>query len=724
MNGRKLTPKQIQSFSKRYRRMKGKITEVVPEINVDSANERLLRYVALGLCDVKFYDLDEGKLVDEIEPYKNMYIQIRPMVSTRKYRSDEPMYTPNNQASKLLSRWLNGFSTDMIQFENNVQTDDDKPLRFDISLGEMKKRFPSVLMDEKEIEEVRELAFDELHLSSELLKSLHIKNKYFKFNFSNSSIMKIIFQNSIDVPAEDIEWFVKSPSLFSQYDFENKYGRKPKLSGSFLKNLLLTNWRVDENLVLHNYKLTKESVLNVVRANMNTNQKYEDIQHHYHFDFSYIAQMNYQDFKPAEWMKMFRLNNQLPPRVVPVDTRKHFTPMMISELVEINPLAIYDWGLFNLYDIDNPFHSSAIDLELIYPQLPTDKQLHPDYYLYIPSEDVHPVVKDLLKKDFYPELFNHRHTPTTIRHLFYLTNDDGKIQIFNNYFDYFNYKDFIENKDVIDRNEERILPEIIKKMKREILRANEYGIDFDVVPNFMKSETKLLEYLKSSNHDISYSGCFEIFSSSEMDISEQVKSLGTYLAKGENLSGSNVVEVSINDSVNYTWKSSSIGSKIKIIDTGLVSFKVGEAWFNNERLESCFEFTINKSAFDASKKSQGKSFENKEDREFVLECLIKEQKKKISKELESEIKKSLKEIANDGRTKISAYMRKKAKTNFNRHFVLALMNQAGLVSVLAKKNIFIINEHGLENFEKALFNKKLSNKIISKEEPKKKVVKI
>ena len=69
-------------------------------------------------------------------------------------------------------------------------------------------------------------------------------------------------------------------------------------------------------------------------------------------------------------------------------------------------------------------------------------------------------------------------------------------------------------------------------------------------------------------------------------------------------------------------------------------------------------------------------------------------------------------------------MRKKAKTNINRHYVLARMNQEGLVSIFSKKNIFIIDEHGLENYDKALFNENLSNRILQKEEHKKKVVKI
>lgn len=723
-NKKKLTTDDFKSIKLRNARMKGKVNLLVPEIKVDSPDSRLMRYVALGLCDVKFYDLEERRLVDEIEAYKEMYIQIRPMVSTTSYKFNEPMYTPSNDASKILSKWLNKYSTNLIQFDNPRPTDEDKPKGFDISLGEMKERFSSTLISESELEEFNELLRNTFEFRMNDIDLESYRNSelgYFKSTFSQKSIMKLILGNSIDVPAEDIEWFSDRTKPLDVWGFTNEHGRKPKISEYFLKNLLLANWRVDKDLVLHNYKLTKESVLGVVQSVINENASYEEIQHYYHFDFSYIALMNYQDFKPAEWMKMFRLNNKLPPRVVPEETRKHFTPMMIKELVEINPLVIYDWGLFHLYEQSE--HRFYIELRVIYPFLPIDKQLDPKYYLELPSDEVHQTVKDILKEEFYPELLNFPHHSRTVKNLFNLVSDEGKVILMNNYIDFFNIKEFLDCKDLIDNHENDFLPEVKKVIKSVIYNNFRESIDLDIIPKFIGTTRTLLEEKKKSPSHLNDYGFFEVISSDEMDIIDKVKELGTFVEKGENLNKYGV-EIEINDDIDFSIKYQAGATRAKILETGAVSIKVGQDWFNKGNIDYCFEFTVNREAFESCSKSKGKSYDNKEDRDIVLECLITEQKKKLRIELDSKIKKRLKFIETWNRVKISPYMRKKAKTNLNRHFVLARMNQEGLVSIFSKKNIFIIDEHGLENYDKALFNENLSNRILPKEEHKKKVVKI
>ncbi len=732
-NKNKLTSFELSALSRRQSRMRSPLSKLVEEIKVSKLDERILRYLALGLCDVKFYDCDAKKLVDEIEPYKKMYIQIRPIVSTKYYYSHEPTFTPNNEASKMFTSFMMQYYnlTGLFVYDKNYKdswdssySENGKLERFDLSVDEMIKLNPSI--DDE----------DEEH-HSHFLSCNTYNTIAFKHNFSKKELLKTILKKSTEIPSEDIEHFCENGDSNS-YSFSNNHGRQCLLDRFFLYQMNLTNWHVDKDMKIQNWMLTKESIIQKVKSFNFHNSSYEDIQHHYHFDFSYIVRMDYENFKPSDWMKMFRLNTELPPRLVPESLRRHFTPSMIAELMKLNPLTIYDWGLYEHYDIKNPNHVAVIDIRLIYPLLPLEKQLDPAYYLEIPSTEVNPLVKEQLSQDINVNI-DPKEFSKVVR-LYELSGDANKVRIINQYHNDISFAcSSLFDKDVIDRNIYLISDDAKESIKKHFLNSEDFStkrIDIDLLPNFISSSMDILKYYSKNKV---YEDRFLLSSSTPMDLLPQVKALGSFIEIGENIDNTDLAFDINNSNIHYTTTiSTSKKTKqkkryIKIRGIGSIDnhLKLGDYRHINLGINyEAIDFRLNEKGFNAYPGSKGLSFENETHREEALSYLLKEKKKEwfvlyekhVNNELE-DIMKSWSNLGDGVTANISKEMRRRLK-NFNKANLLFSLKEDGLISICLKKDFFVIEYDNLKNLDKCILHNRLTNRLLAKDEPQTKVVKI
>ena len=718
----KRTKEQTYEFLKRKKRintlMKGSVNQFLPDIKIEG-KQRLMRAVALGLCDVKFYDLQEKKLVDEIESYKDLIIQIRPYIFTNSYVEDEPMYACSNEASKIFRRQLNNLRS-FIRKEYS---------RCQIPFESLEKHYPQFFIEKTkdDSDEFGEI-FGEVRWIS----------------IDNKGLDKQILKNSFPLVEEaEIDFMLESREEDNidcyQYDFHYKFGRHPILMPSIYKHIELSNYYIDENLTIQNSKLTKESVLKAARE-MVIRQSFEQIEHHYHFDFTYLAYLDYLKFSPAEWMKYFRLNNELPTRVVPVELRKHFTQKMINELIELNQLIIVDWELYDKYI---PSKHNSIDINLIYDKLSIEKQLSPIFYMEVKFEKINALVKE--KKLTVNDNFFKNESGEFIlycvnkKYAYKLGDDELKLRIINDECIGRMYNlsvdDIINSLDFIDKYSHKISDEVKNIIFTKFYDLNSHKLNFinvskeEKVPAFMKDVNFILNNVKKQN-ECGYNQIdICIVGDEKLNLTDSVATLGIYTEKDFQLDGCGYLGFDSGISIDYNIKklrNGEYGADIK----GIVS---SDFEFDNHRichkyLNSILKFEPTEESFNQFKKKDF-LFSSNEDKQSVLKSMFRSVKKEFIIKNKESINSSFKEIIKEieksysgkNKSKISSYMRKKAFNSIDDMFCIANLIKNNKITFKAKNNFFIIKHDELENIDKARFHEKIQDKILVKNEKKKSV---
>ena len=386
--------------------------ETVNPLPTTDERDRLLRLLKLGLIELKFYDLTNKTLVDEIEFIKPFMLQVRYMKAPNDINKE---YFPSYSAAKLFNPLI---------FGNNSATCMDEARVFATRAG-LQSQFNYF---EKQF---IEYAQDKKAYGSDFYKTLDSrykaehKEKYLLNPRILSTCKAFItiksFVNEIHYAFKASDKFetttinaneLKKVLLYSHFsdddDFEVNDKNthvlpepvKPVPYSKFLCAISKEHRDIDEAVLeTYNYDLT---------AYQNQQQEfkykiYPGIAH----DYSLIANLALDTIPASMWIEFFKFNPNLPLMAVPESTRATFTRQELKSLAAIKDTLCIEWNLPEFLDElieENKSFLYSIDMDAMYLLLTQEQQCNPRYYMALSETSlIHPSIKNIDNADFIDE---------------------------------------------------------------------------------------------------------------------------------------------------------------------------------------------------------------------------------------------------------------------------------------------------------------------------------
>lgn len=225
---------------------------------------------------------------------------------------------------------------------------------------------------------------------------------------------------------------IKNKEFYTKYEerFEAKFGRTPTINHRVIDQFnYLGKWDWNHSLIAdkifsddivwgenHRYVGAKQLDLTLHIPRRNDFEDEEDYDeglsksfktHHLDMDwytygvlprvaidYSVLAWVKLESIEPHQWIELIKINNLIPISIIPKKTLKKFKDEQIIDFMEHNTDILYETERFYLYDIKK--HGRKISIDKIYPYLPLDKQINPDYYMNLESADmIHTSIQNL-----------------------------------------------------------------------------------------------------------------------------------------------------------------------------------------------------------------------------------------------------------------------------------------------------------------------------------------
>ncbi len=353
MNNKNKTGLTRSENGKRYFDMKREASKPISDLfnqQRESDHDKILRHLELGSITLHFYNKITKKEVTEID------ITTPFVLNAKCYDSTTGQFKSNNNVSKIIRSHLPD------NYEQNINALcticnanglEDEFRFFEEQFSKYKKRDDSWYFTADE-PDTGHVPYVEFFTSMEKRYKIRTGKKFNLNTYALTYLQLLLVQDySSSIP-------IPSRTTITVNDLKNSLQRhttklhiKPIPKPSKLRKLFgsLFKWN---GLEVDPDKLdidTFEEAFDNRQEDSSYRLNYE-ILPKIHADYSRLAEIDLETISCELWVELFKLNNGIPPFLVPCDTVDDFTEEQLKEIVKYAPRIILEWDKPELFNFD------------------------------------------------------------------------------------------------------------------------------------------------------------------------------------------------------------------------------------------------------------------------------------------------------------------------------------------------------------------------------------